>query len=167
MGAGKSTIGRLLARELGLVFHDSDHEIEERTGAPVSLIFDVEGEAGFRKREAAILQELTAQEGVLVSTGGGAVCNPANREVLARRGTVVYLSASIRQQMERTRFDRSRPLLRDKNARQVLTRLLEERDPLYREVADIIIETDARKPRAVAADIAQTLRRARPSKTDE
>lgn len=160
MGAGKSTIGRLLARELNLDFCDSDQEIEARTGASISLIFDVEGEPGFRAREASVIEELTARQGVLLSTGGGAVLAAENRKHLASRGTVVYLQASVRQQLERTRFDRSRPLLQGDNPEQVLQQLIEERDPLYREVADIVVETDGRKARAVAAEIVRQLKSA-------
>ncbi len=157
MGAGKSTIGRLLARELGLDYYDSDQEIEKRTGAPIALIFDVEGEPGFRKREVAIIRELTALNGILLSTGGGAVCDPRNRKNLASRGTVVYLRASVEQQLERTRFDRTRPLLQQDNVEEVLQRLIAERDPYYQEIADVIVETDSRKARAVANDIARIL----------
>lgn len=160
MGAGKSTIGRLLARDLNLEFLDSDHEVEARTGASVALIFDVEGERGFRSREASVIADLTAREGILLSTGGGAVLDSENRRHLASRGTVIYLQASVAQQLERTRFDRSRPLLRADDPEKVLTTLLEERDPLYREVADIVVATDGRKARAVASDIVEQLKAA-------
>ncbi len=160
MGAGKSTIGRLLARELNLEFLDSDQEVEARTGASVALIFDVEGERGFRRRESAVIAELTAREGILLSTGGGAVLDSENRRHLAARGTVVYLHASVAQQLERTRFDRSRPLLRGDNPEEVLATLIEQREPLYREVADLVVETDGRKARAVATEIAEKLKAA-------
>ena len=157
MGAGKSTIGRLLARELGLEFLDSDQEVEARTGASVSLIFDVEGERGFRSRESAVIAELTDRTGILLSTGGGAVLDSENRKHLASRGTVVYLQASVAQQLERTRFDRSRPLLQGDDPEGVLKQLIEKRDPLYREIADIVVTTDGRKARAVAGEIVEKL----------
>lgn len=144
MGAGKTTIGRQLARRLKLTFIDSDHEIESRTGANIPWIFDIEGEKGFRKRERDVIDELTQQHGVVLATGGGAVLDKRNRNHLSERGIVVYLHTSIEQLVKRTAKDRNRPLLQTGNPRNRLEELLTERDPLYREIADIVIETDNR-----------------------
>jgi shikimate kinase len=153
MGAGKSTIGRLLAKELRLPFKDSDKEIELRTGANIPWIFDKEGEAGFRDREHAMIAELCALDGVVLATGGGAVMREENRRALHAGGRVVYLHASVEQQVGRTSRDRNRPLLRTADPARVLRELLAIRDPLYREIADVIIETDERPPRMVVLDI--------------
>lgn len=153
MGAGKSTIGRLLAKELRVPFKDSDKEIEQRTGADIPWIFDVEGEQGFREREQAVIAELSQQDGLVLATGGGAVMRPENRQALHEGGRVVYLHTSVEQQIDRTSRDRNRPLLRTANPAQVLRDLMATRDPLYREVADIIIETDERPPRMVVQEI--------------
>ena len=157
MGAGKSTIGRLLAKELRLPFKDSDKEIEQRTGADIPWIFDVEGEQGFRDREQSMLEELCLADGVVVATGGGAVLRPANREALRGGGRVVYLHTSVQQQIDRTSRDRNRPLLRTADPGRVLRDLMAIRDPLYREIADIIIETDERPPRMVVQEILERL----------
>lgn len=157
MGAGKSTIGRLLAKELRLPFKDSDKEIEQRTGADIPWIFDVEGEQGFREREQAVIAELSRQDGLVLATGGGAVIRPENRRALHAGGRVVYLHTSVEQQIDRTSRDRNRPLLRTANPAQVLRDLMAVRDPLYREVADIIIETDERPPRMVVQEILSRL----------
>lgn len=141
MGAGKTTIGRQLANELSLEFFDSDHEIEKRTGVTVTHIFDIEGEAGFRKRETAMLDELTNKKGIVLATGGGAILKPENRQFLMSRGTTIYLYANIETLLERTSKDRNRPLLQTENPQAKLEALLEIRDPLYRETADIIIDT--------------------------
>lgn len=156
MGAGKSTIGRLLADDLHLDFRDADREIEERSGVDIPWIFDKEGEAGFRDRETAMIEELSLLEGVLVSTGGGVVGRPENRELM-KRGTVVYLHASVDEQVRRTAKDKKRPLLQNANPRKVLEELMAVRDPLYREVATIIVQTDGRGPRAVANEIRRLL----------
>lgn len=153
MGAGKSTIGRLLAKELRLPFKDSDKEIELRTGANIPWIFDKEGEPGFRDREQAMIAELCDSDGIVLATGGGAVMRPENRQALHAGGRVVYLHASVEQQVGRTARDRNRPLLRTGNPAQVLNDLLAIRDPLYREIADIVIETDERPPRMVVIEI--------------
>jgi len=153
MGAGKSTIGRLLAKELRIPFRDSDKEIEVRTGADIPWIFDVEGEQGFRDREQAVIADLSQDEGVVLATGGGAVMRPENRAALRAGGRVVYLHASIEQQIGRTAKDRNRPLLRGPDPRKVLTDLMAIRDPLYREIADLVIETDERPPRIVVHEI--------------
>ncbi|MCU1718400.1 shikimate kinase AroK [Pseudomonas sp. 5P_3.1_Bac2] len=157
MGAGKSTIGRLLAKELRLPFKDSDKEIEQRTGADIPWIFDVEGEQGFREREQGVIADLCASDGVVLATGGGAVMREQNRVALKQGGHVVYLHASVEQQVDRTARDRNRPLLRTPNPSKVLAELLAIRDPLYREVASIIIETDERPPRLVVQEILERL----------
>jgi shikimate kinase len=157
MGAGKSTIGRLLAKELRVPFKDSDKEIEQRTGADIPWIFDVEGEAGFREREQAVIVELCELDGMVLATGGGAVMRAENREALRRCGRVVYLHATVEQQIDRTSRDRNRPLLRNADPGKVLRELLVVRDPLYREIADIIVETDERPPRLVVQEILERL----------
>lgn len=157
MGAGKSTVGKRLARTLGLEFHDSDRELEKRTGVDIPVIFEYEGEEGFRRREKAMIAELTAQEGVVVATGGGAVVDPENRKHLAGRGTVVYLQTSVDKQFERTRHDANRPLLQTENPRDRLAEIAAEREPLYREIADIIVSTDDGGVRALVDDILQRL----------
>ncbi len=157
MGAGKSTVGRELAELLGLEFVDSDHEIEERTGVSIPWIFDLEGEAGFRAREAAVIDELTAREGLVLATGGGAVTTPGNRDVLGARGVVVYLDTPVSVQLARTRQDPNRPLLQAPDPEARLRELLEQRDPLYREVADIVVETSGGRARSVARRIVAAL----------
>nr|WP_281074651.1 shikimate kinase AroK [Pseudomonas sp. BP8] len=157
MGAGKSTIGRLLAKELRLLFKDSDKEIELRSGANIPWIFDKEGEPGFRDREEAMIAELCELDGVVVATGGGAVMREANRRALYAGGRVIYLHASVEQQVGRTARDRNRPLLRTANPEATLRALLESRDPLYREIADVVVETDERPPRMVVLDILERL----------
>lgn len=157
MGAGKSTIGRMLAKRLGLEFKDSDHEIERRTGADIPWIFDVEGEEGFRRREQDVLDELTNCSDIVLATGGGAVLKQENREKLRVRGNVIYLKLSVDQQTARTAKDRNRPLLQTDNPREVLERLFQERDPLYREVADLVINTDHKTARAVTDQIVAEL----------
>ncbi len=144
MGAGKTTIGRKLAEALGMDFIDSDQEIEARTGATIPWIFDVEGEAGFRKREKAVIDELTRRPNLVLATGGGAVLDPENRRHLQSRGTVIYLQASLDELLARTRKDRNRPLLQTADPRARLEALLREREPLYRDVADIVFETGQR-----------------------
>ncbi|WP_347331485.1 shikimate kinase AroK [Marinimicrobium locisalis] len=160
MGAGKSTIGRLLAAELKVPFYDSDRVIEERTGADIPWIFDVEGEAGFRDRESAVLAELAEEPAAVIATGGGIILRPINGEVMHRSGRVCYLTASLEQLVERTAKDKKRPLLQVDNPRQKIIDLLNQRDPLYREVADWVVSTDRRPPKAVARDIAERLHRA-------
>ena len=149
MGAGKSTIGRQLARQLGLRFVDSDREIEARTGVDIPLIFELEGETGFRAREKTVIDELTAQPGIVLATGGGAILDPDNRRHLGSRGYVIYLHASVDQQLARTERDRNRPLLQTADPRGRLQQLMDEREPLYREIADLVIDTDGCRIRDV------------------
>lgn len=146
MGAGKSTIGRLLAQEFRLDFYDSDKVIEERCGANIPWIFDMEGEAGFREREESAIDYLTQQKSVVLATGGGAILSELNRQHLSARGQVVYLRTSIDKQLQRTRRDKNRPLLNTENPRAVLETLFEVRDPLYSSIADIVIDTDRHNP---------------------
>ncbi|MBT9569029.1 MAG: shikimate kinase [Thiobacillus sp.] len=141
MGAGKTTVGRLLAKHYGCIFRDSDHEIEARTGVRIPVIFEIEGEAGFRKREEAVIAELTAMTGIVLATGGGAVLSSVTRENLRQTGVVVYLRGVPEHLYERTRHDRNRPLLQTENPLAKLRELYHQRDPLYREVADIVIDT--------------------------
>jgi shikimate kinase len=157
MGAGKTTIGRVLAQNLQLEFVDSDQEIEERTGADIPWIFDVEGEAGFRERELKVIAELTLRDGVLLATGGGVVIKPENRSALAGRGIVVYLHATLAQQVARTGRDKQRPLLQTEDPEQTLRDLMAVRDPLYREIADYIVDTDGLGARTVAQKITHLL----------
>lgn len=158
MGAGKTTIGRQLANELSLNFFDSDHEIEKRTGVTVTHIFDIEGEAGFRKRETAMLDELTNKKGIVLATGGGAILKPENRQFLMSRGTTIYLYANIETLLDRTSKDRNRPLLQTENPQAKLEELLEIRDPLYRETADIIIDTGKDSVRLALKEIMDKIR---------
>jgi len=161
MGSGKSTIGRLLSHELNQQFIDSDRVIEERAGADIPWIFDVEGEAGFREREVVVIDQLTQLERIVLATGGGAVLRPENRRHLQSRGYVVYLQTSIDHQLERTARDRNRPLLQSENPRAVLEKLLAERDPLYRECCDLVVRTDRRHPRSVVNEIIRQLNKQR------
>ncbi len=154
MGAGKSTIGRMLADELGLDFRDSDKVIEERTGADIPWIFDVEGEEGFRDRESAVIRELAETSGAVIATGGGVVLRPENRSVMRQFGIVCYLTAGVDQLVERTAKDKRRPLLQVADPKARILDLLAQRDPLYRECADFIVNTDRRSPKAVAQHIA-------------
>lgn len=154
MGAGKTTIGRRLADVRGMEFVDSDHEIEARTGVDIPFIFEKEGEAGFRRREKQVIEALTARSNIVLATGGGAVLDADNRLMLSSRGLVVYLHASVTQQLARTERADNRPLLQQATDRKaVLESLFQVRDPLYREIADLIIDTDHRNARAVVRDI--------------
>lgn len=153
MGAGKSTVGRQLSRALKKQFIDSDKAIEERTGASISLIFDLEGEEGFRRREQAVIEELTALDDIVLATGGGAVLAEVNRSNLMSRGFVVYLSAPVDLLIERTARDRLRPLLRTDDPAARVAELLAERDPIYRQVADAVVHTDRRSARHVVKEI--------------
>ena len=157
MGSGKSAVGRQLAQRLGLEFIDSDEEIEARTGVDISYIFEREGEDGFRQREAEVIDAITRREGVLVSTGGGAILDAGTRERLRARGRVVYLRTSVDQQLARTRRSNDRPLLNNDDPRGTLERLLEQRAPLYAEVAEIVVDTDGRKVKTVVDQICRQL----------
>jgi len=159
MGAGKSTIGRLLAAELSRNFYDSDHEIQARCGADIPWIFDVEGEAGFRDRETQMIRELSRREGVVIATGGGAVLREANRRMLRESGTVIYLLTTVEQQLRRTAKDRNRPLLQRVDREEVLRDMFAQRDPLYRATADVVVRTDRRGPRAVVNEIVRRVTR--------
>ena len=141
MGAGKTTIGRRLAKNLHKTFMDADQELEKRTGASVALIFDVEGESGFREREMRIIDELTLTDDVVLATGGGAVLNSQNRDALSSRGFVVYLHAAVEELIERTRRDANRPLLNTDDPAAKMREILSQRDTLYRDVADLIVDT--------------------------
>ncbi len=157
MGSGKTAVGRRLAALLDKRFLDSDTEIEKRTGVDIRYIFEKEGEARFREREREVIAELTGLEDVVVATGGGAILDPANRERLAATGTVVYLETSVDALVQRTRSNKTRPLLMNDDPRAVLDRLMLTRRPLYEEVADLKVETTGRTVRAVAADIRDRL----------
>ncbi len=159
MGAGKSTIGKMLAKTLGRDFCDSDKEIERRTGVSIPMIFDYEGEAGFRRREAEVLARLAEQESVVIATGGGAVILAENRELMQRRGFVVYLRCSVEKQMERTHKDTNRPLLQTDDPRQRLQDLFAQRDPLYTEIADLVIDTGALSGQSAVKRIVGSLQR--------
>ena len=162
MGAGKTTVGKRLAAELGLDFVDSDHEIELRTGAKIPWIFDIEGESGFRKREKEVVRSLTASTGIVLATGGGVVLDAENRARLVSRGLVIYLTAPIERLLERTARDRNRPLLQTEDPRSRLEAILRERDPLYREVADIVVDTSATHIRALVQELVQAIMRRQP-----
>ena len=142
MGAGKTTIGRQLANVLNLEFADSDHEVESRTGVNIPTIFDLEGEEGFRKREQMMIDELTQRDNLVLATGGGAVIKQENREYLQQRGTVIYLHCNIDQLLERTKKDKNRPLLQTEDPRKIFEQLIAVREPLYRETADLVINTN-------------------------
>ncbi len=158
MGAGKTTLGRLLADILNKTFVDSDRCIEERAGANIPWIFDLEGESGFRDRETQVLDELTQQPDLVLATGGGAVVRAENRQMLASRGVVVYLRTRLDTQLARTAKDKNRPLLQKNNPRAILARLLAEREGHYEALADIVVDTDHGSPRALADYIVQEYR---------
>ncbi|ADM43053.1 shikimate kinase AroK [Edwardsiella piscicida] len=157
MGAGKSTIGRQLAQQLNMEFFDSDQEIERRTGADVSWVFDVEGEEGFRDREEKVINELTEKQGIVLATGGGSVKSRETRNRLSARGVVVYLETTIEKQLARTQRDKKRPLLQVDTPREVLEQLAQERNPLYEEIADVTIRTDEQSAKVVANQIIHLL----------
>lgn len=157
MGAGKSTIGRQLAETLSFDFVDSDQEIQRRTGVDIPTIFEFEGEEGFRRRERQIIEQLSKGHGIVLATGGGAVLHPDNRQDLAARGVVIYLQCSPEQQHARTSRDRNRPLLHTEDPLARLRELTQERDPLYREVADIVVSTEKRGTASVVKEIRRRL----------
>lgn len=158
-GAGKSTVGKALARKLDLPFLDADHEIFKHTGVAISTIFELEGEAGFRHREAQVIRELSSRQGILLATGGGAILKMENRDLLKRTGTVVYLHASLDHLWQRTRHDRRRPLLQSGNPREALRGLLDIRDSLYRQTADVIVETGRQSVAMLVNQLADELTR--------
>ncbi len=158
MGAGKTTMGRQLSKRLHLEFIDSDRVIEEKTGADIPLIFELEGEAGFRKREQEVIDELTQKNGIILATGGGAVLAPENRQHLKERGTVIYLHSDIKYLIERTSHDKNRPLLQTADPAAKLRELMEIREPLYRETADITINTGEKSIRSVINVILEQLK---------
>lgn len=158
MGAGKSTIGRMLADALKMDFVDSDKVIEERSGAAIPWIFDIEGEAGFREREAQVLADLMQEPPAVIATGGGAILFPENRLVLKAGGKVVYLKTSVHQQLIRTARDKNRPLLQQADPASILRQLAEVRNPLYVETADWTIDTDGLSPKAVVRRILKLLK---------
>jgi shikimate kinase len=153
MGAGKTTVGRQLANRLGKVFHDTDREIETRTGVRVAVIFDVEGEGGFRRREAEVVDQITALDNIVLATGGGVVLDPRNRENLQARGFVIYLHAEPKALWQRTRNDKSRPLLQGADPLQRLETLYKVRDPLYRGIADLVIDTGRQSVNTLLAQV--------------
>ena len=152
-GAGKTTIGRTLAKRLGMNFSDSDKELVDRTGVSIATIFEIEGEAGFRVRETAILSALVQSDGLVLATGGGTVLLEQNRRLLKEHGTVIYLRATLDNLWQRTRRDVHRPLLQTENSRATLSALLNARDPLYCEVANLVIDTGTQSVTRLASDI--------------
>jgi shikimate kinase len=161
MGSGKTAVGRYLSRLLDLTFHDSDTEIERRTGVDIPYIFEKEGESGFRQRERETIEILTAMDHIVLATGGGAVLLPENRRLLSERGFVVFLETSVAQQVERVKQGRTRPLLANVDTSAKLALLMAQRLPLYREIADIVVPTDGRRVRSVAEDIVRELQATR------
>jgi len=159
MGAGKTTVGRALARKLNKRFIDSDHEIEARTGVSIPLIFEIEGEASFRQRESEVIRDLTSQSDIVLATGGGAILKPENREYLKNRGTVIYLRASINSILQRTSHDKNRPLLQTADPRQRLEQLAREREPYYLEIADFVVETGRPNVQSLVQTIVTQLER--------
>lgn len=151
MGAGKSTVGRLLAQQLNYQFVDADREMEARSGVPIPTIFEIEGEAGFRRREIGLLGELTQQAGVVLATGGGAILDAEMAQALRQRGLVIYLRASADEIYRRTRQDRSRPLLQTADPRARINELLAEREPLYEKAAHLVFQSAASNPRRLVA----------------
>ena len=158
MGAGKTTIGKYLAQHLKLQFSDTDTEIEHRTGADIPWIFDVEGEEGFRRRETTVLKDFVEHPGAVIATGGGAILAAENREMMARTGIVVFLNASVAQQLKRTGSGEGRPLLQQGDREETLKQLMAEREPLYRALADVIISAGGGNARKVAGQIEAVLR---------
>jgi len=158
MGSGKTTVGRHLARRLGMEFVDLDHEIQARCGVEVAVIFDIEGEEGFRKRESDLLDELTQRDNIILATGGGSILESGNRRRLSERGLVVYLQTSVDQQLRRLERDKQRPLLQAPNRRQKLNELAKARNPVYEEAAELIVPSANIPPPAMAARVEQAIR---------
>lgn len=161
MGAGKTSVGRVLAKRLEKTFYDSDHVIEDRTGVKIPVIFEIEGEPGFRIRESAVVGELTALHDIVLATGGGAVLGEKNRDTLRSRGTVIYLRATVRDLLNRTRHDKNRPLLQAADPRARLSELYEQRDPLYRAVAHLTVDTGNQSITSLVNRLCQLLLEAR------
>jgi shikimate kinase len=157
MGAGKTTIGKLLAQHLGKEFVDSDEEIQQRTGVTIPHIFDIEGEAGFRQREASVIQDLVKRDHIVLATGGGAVLSEQSREALRGNGIVVYLKSTVHDLWQRTRHDRSRPLLQTADPRAKLKELYDLRDPLYTQAADVVMPTSKQSVYSLMAQLQQEL----------
>jgi shikimate kinase len=157
MGAGKTSVGKLLARRLGKTFYDCDHEIERTTGVRIPIIFEIEGEAGFRARESRMLAELVLRPDIVLATGGGAVLAPENRKMLKDHGTVVYLCAAPLDLWQRTRHDKNRPLLQTEKPLDKLVELYRVRDPLYREIADLVVDTGSQSLSALTHRLEQRL----------
>lgn len=153
MGAGKTSVGRYLARELKKDFYDSDQEIEHKMGVTLTWIFDLEGMTGFRQREARVIEELSELDDVVISTGGGCIETPEVRDVLSKNGLVIYMEVSLETQLKRLEKDKRRPQLQGQNPQEVLIKLWEEREPIYEGVADFIVHTDNRSVRDVCVDI--------------
>jgi shikimate kinase len=158
MGVGKTTVGKALAKLFSMDFVDCDVELEERTGVDITTIFEIEGEDGFRRREAELLQEIIERQGTVIATGGGAVMREGNRGMIRDAGLVVYLTAPVRQLLRRTRKSRNRPLLQTPDPEETLAELMKTRDPLYREVADLVIRVDDRSPKALARKVQETIK---------
>jgi len=159
MGAGKTTVGKLLAQQLNKTFVDSDEEIQQRTGVTIPHIFDVEGEAGFRQREASIIQDLVLLDNIVLATGGGAILNEKSRVALCCNGIVVYLKSTIHDLWQRTRHDRNRPLLQTADPHSRLKNLYEQRDPLYAQVANLVISTGKQNAQSLVLHLQQELNR--------
>lgn len=159
MGAGKTTVGKLLAQQMAKTFVDSDEEIKHRTGVTITHIFDVEGEAGFRSREAVVIRDLAGRDNIILATGGGAVLSDQTRTVLCSNGVVVYLKSTVHDLWQRTRHDRSRPLLQTADPRAKLKELYLQRDPLYMQVADIVMHTDKQSVQSLVLELRQKLNR--------
>ena len=158
MGSGKSTVGKIISDELFMTFLDTDEEIELRTGASIDWIFDLEGESGFRKRESEILSEMVDKNSVVLSTGGGIILSDQNRELLSSRGTVFYLATPIAVQLERTSKDKDRPLLKTGDPEEILTKLQNDREDLYKSVADHVVNTEDKSSQEVASEIVKLVK---------
>jgi len=163
MGAGKTTIGKLLAKRLKKTFVDTDHELELRTGVKIPLIFELEGEAGFREREAALIRELTQRQDIILATGGGAILREENRVALSQNGIVVYLNAKVEDLWHRTQHDKNRPLLQTADPKAKLTELYAQRDPLYREIADLVVTSGQQNVQHAAREVERCLSEFHPS----
>lgn len=157
MGAGKTTVGKILAKRLHWPFYDSDHEIEARTGVKIPTIFEIEGESGFRNREVETIAELVEVPHIVLATGGGAVLRQENRDALKRNGTIIYLRANVDDLYERTKHDRNRPLLQTDNPKAKLQALFEQRDPIYRELADVVIDTSRQSVNSLVSQLERKL----------